>query len=65
MIILADMKSAVAFGSRRELAFMTSWQRYADLDQIAVRCTSRFHIIPHSLGSVSAAGPCVALTGTT
>lgn len=65
MVILGDMRSAVALGSRRELAFMTSWQRYAELDQIAIRCTSRFDIVQHSLGDNTSAGPLVALTGTT
>jgi HK97 family phage major capsid protein len=65
MVIFGDMQSAVALGSRRELAFLTSWQRYAELDQIAIRCTSRFDISQHSLGDNTSAGPLVALTGTT
>jgi HK97 family phage major capsid protein len=65
MIVLGDMQAAVALGSRRELAFMTSMQKYLELDQVAVRCTSRFDIVPHSLGDNTTAGPLVALTGTT
>jgi HK97 family phage major capsid protein len=64
-LVFGDMRSAVALGSMRELAFMTSAQRYLDTDQIAVRCTSRFDVVPHSLGDNTTAGPLVALTGTT
>jgi HK97 family phage major capsid protein len=65
MILLGDMRSACALGSRRTLAFMTSTQRYLELDQVAFRCTSRLDLVPHSLGDNTSAGPLVALTGTT
>jgi hypothetical protein len=57
MVTLGDMRSAVALGSRRELTFMTSTQRYLDQDMVAVRCTSRIDLVPHSLGDNTTAGP--------
>jgi HK97 family phage major capsid protein len=65
MILLGDMSRAVALGSGRELTLATSTQRYLEQDQLAVRVTERMHLVAHSLGDNSTAGPICGLCGTT
>lgn len=60
-VLFGDLRMAAMMGDRRGITLKTSDQRYFELDQIAIQGTQRFDINIHDLGSVSEAGPLVAL----
>ena len=59
--LLGDMRLSSMYATRRGLQFKTSVDRYAELDQTLVVCTTRFDCATHDCGSTTAAGPIVAL----
>lgn len=64
MLYFGDLKKSSALGDRRQLRVFQSEHRYMDTDQIGIRCTERFDIVNHDVGTASAAGPIVALVGS-
>jgi HK97 family phage major capsid protein len=64
LVLLGDMSRCVALGSSRELVVKRSDQRYFELDQTAFMASERVHLVAHSLGDASVAGPIVGLQGT-
>ena len=50
--VAAALPLGAAFGSRREVQLASSTDRYFELDQIAVRGTTRFDINVHDLGPI-------------
>jgi len=48
-------------GSRSGISIVSDSSRYFEFDQIAVRCTQRFDIVCHEVGTASAPGPMIAL----
>jgi HK97 family phage major capsid protein len=63
MLILGDASMATMLGYDRQMTITSSTSKYLELDQIAVRATSRFSIVSHSLGDNSTPGAMVALLG--
>lgn len=63
MAFFGDLSLAVKMGERRGITISLSDQRYWEYDQIGIRATERVDIVPHSLGSTTAAGPLIALVG--
>lgn len=63
MAFFGDLSLAVKMGERRGITIGLSDQRYWEFDQIGIRATERVDIVPHSLGSTTAAGPLIALVG--
>lgn len=60
-ILFGDMMLSSLIGDRRGVMIASSADRYFELDQLAIRGTTRYDINHHSLGSTTAAGPVVAL----
>lgn len=61
-----DLGMTATMGSRSGISIVTDSSRYFEYDQIAVRCTQRYDIVVHELGTSTIAGPMVALKmGTT
>lgn len=58
---VGSLYDAATLGDREGLAIAASDQRYFELDQLAIRGTSRFDINIHEVGTASAAGPIVAI----
>lgn len=65
IFFFGDLSKSSALGDRRGLRVMPSDHRYLDSDQIGIRCTSRFDIVHHDIGTTSVAGPIVCLLGNT
>lgn len=63
MLFFGDFSLSSALGSRRGVTVRSSEHVYFASDQIAVRGTTRFDIVHHSLGDTTTAGPVVALIG--
>lgn len=58
---VGDLNMAAVMGDRRGFQIDSSSDRYFELDQLAIKGTTRFGINVHSLGDASTAGPIVAL----
>jgi len=56
-----DISLSSKMGERRGITISLSEQRYWELDQIGIKATERVHIVHHSLGDGSTAGPIIAL----
>jgi HK97 family phage major capsid protein len=56
-----DLRMGTLLGDRRGIAMMISDQRYFELDQLAIRVTTRADIVVHGTGTASAAGPIIQL----
>ncbi len=59
--LFGDLKQAATLGDRRAMTVTLSDQRYWDQDQLAIKGTERFDIVVHDLGTLTVAGPMVAL----
>lgn len=59
--IFGDLRMGAKLGNRRGMAIAMSDQRYFELDQLAIRGTSRFDINVHERGTATEAGALVAL----
>ena len=64
MVVFADLSSAAALGSRRDITMMVSDQKYLEADQLAYRITERFDICVHNASDNTNAGAAVGLQGT-
>lgn len=60
-LLFGDLSMATMMGSRRDIRFMVSADRYFEQDQLAIKGTQRYDISVHDLGTTTAAGPVVAL----
>ena len=56
-----DLAMTATMGSKAGISIVTDSSRYFEYDQIAVRCTQRYDIVVHEVGTASAAGPMIAL----
>ena len=56
-----DLAMTATLGSKAGISIVTDSSRYFEYDQIAVRCTQRYDIVVHEVGTASAAGPMIAL----
>ena len=56
-----DLAMTATLGSNAGISIVTDSSRYFEYDQIAVRCTQRYDIVVHEVGTASAAGPMIAL----
>ncbi len=56
-----DLAMTATMGSRSGISIVSDSSRYFEFDQIAVRCTQRFDIVCHEVGTASAPGPMIAL----
>jgi HK97 family phage major capsid protein len=56
-----DLAMTATMGSRSGISIVSDPSRYFEYDQIAVRCTQRFDIVCHEVGTASAPGPMIAL----
>ncbi len=56
-----DLAMTATMGSRSGISIVSDSSRYFEYDQIAVRCTQRFDIVCHEVGTASAPGPMIAL----
>lgn len=56
-----DLSMTATLGSKAGISIVTDSSRYFEYDQIAVRCTQRYDIVVHEVGTASAAGPMIAL----
>lgn len=65
MIGFGNLAMASTLGSRRELRFATTDQKYWEEDQIGVKATLRHDIVVNDLGSTAAKSPFAVLVGTT
>lgn len=65
MILFGDIGLAASFGNRRGMAVARSTEYKFAEDQIAIKATERFDINVHDIGTLTAAGPVVALMGNT
>ena len=65
LMLFGDLRLAASLGDRRGVSLKVSEDRYLELDQIAIRGIERFDINVHDVGTTGAAGPIVALIGTT
>lgn len=63
MAFYGNFKQGVLFGERRGITIEVLRERYADQDSIGIKGTERIDIVPHGVGTTSAAGPIVALIG--
>jgi HK97 family phage major capsid protein len=59
--LLGDLQLSTMYAVRRGLQIKTSVDRYAELDQTLIVCTTRFDACTHDCGSTTVAGPLVAL----
>jgi HK97 family phage major capsid protein len=65
MFYFGDLAKACTLGERRGITVGTSDQRYWEVDQIAMKATSRIDIAIHDLGDNTTAGPLVTMVGNT
>jgi HK97 family phage major capsid protein len=56
-----DLKLATTMGTRRMMTVKADESYYFNQDAIAIRCTERYDIVVHEVGTSSVAGPLVAL----
>lgn len=63
MAFFGDLMKSTTLGDRRGVLIASSMDRYFELDQLAIRGTTRFDINNHDLGDATNAGPLVALEG--
>jgi HK97 family phage major capsid protein len=56
-----DLSMTATMGSRSGISVVSDSSRYFEYDQIAMRCTQRYDIVCHEVGTASAAGPMIAL----
>jgi HK97 family phage major capsid protein len=63
MIAFGNLGQASTLGSRRELRFRLSDQRYWEQDQIGVKATMRHDINVHDMGSTTVKSPFAVLVG--
>jgi HK97 family phage major capsid protein len=63
MIGFGNLQMASTMGSRRDIRFMTSSDKYWEEDQIGIKCTERFDINVHDLGSSTIKSPFAVLIG--
>lgn len=56
-----DLAMTATMGSKSGISIVSDSSRYFEFDQIAVRCTQRYDIVVHEVGTASAAGPMIAL----
>lgn len=56
-----DLAMTATMGSKAGISIVTDSSRYFEYDQIAVRCTQRYDIVVHEVGTASTAGPMIAL----
>ena len=61
VIVFGDMHAGVVLGERRGILVKTSTHRHFERDQVAVKATQRFEVVPHNLGDTTNAGALVAL----
>jgi HK97 family phage major capsid protein len=64
MILFGDLSAAVSMGTRRGVTVQVLNELYAANGQIGVIASERFDINVHDVGTSSAAGPLVALMGS-
>ncbi len=63
MIAFGNLAMAASMGDRRGIRVALSTDKYFSEDQIAVKCTERFDINVHDLGSASVKSPFAVLVG--
>lgn len=56
-----DLAMTATMGSKSGISIVSDSSRYFEFDQIAVRCTQRYDIVVHEVGTASVAGPMIAL----
>lgn len=56
-----DLSMTATMGSKSGISIVSDSSRYFEYDQIAVRCTQRYDIVVHEVGTATAAGPMIAL----
>jgi HK97 family phage major capsid protein len=56
-----DISLSSKMGERRGITISLSDQRYWEYDQVGIKATERVHIVHHTLGDGSTAGPIIAL----
>lgn len=61
LLLVGDMRRAMAFGSRKDLSIETFDETFVDSDQVLVKARERFDIVPTDLGDNTAAGCLVGL----
>lgn len=59
--LFGDLSLASMMGSRRDITFSISSDRFFEYDQLAIKGTQRYDIKVHDLGDATTAGPIVAL----
>ncbi|HSG60845.1 MAG TPA: phage major capsid protein, partial [Pseudomonadales bacterium] len=59
--LFGDLSLASMMGSRRDITFAISSDRFFEYDQLAIKGTQRYDIKVHDLGDATTAGPIVAL----
>jgi HK97 family phage major capsid protein len=65
MLAFGNLAQASTLGSRREIRFRTSEERYWELDQVGIKATMRHDININDLGSTVIKSPFAVLVGTT
>lgn len=63
MLAFGNLGMAASMGDRRGIRIALSTDKYFSEDQIAVKCTERFDINVHDLGSASVKSPFAVLVG--
>ncbi len=63
MFMFGRFDLGCSFGDRRGITVQVLNERYAELGEIGIIATERFHIVNHDLGTTSARGPIAAAYG--
>jgi HK97 family phage major capsid protein len=61
LFLFGDLSMGAMYATRRGVTFKTSTDRYAELDQTLIVCSTRFDCVTHDCGDNTKAGPIVAL----
>jgi len=64
MAFFGDLSKAVVLGDRRGITMMADPYSLSSYRQVKLVFTERFDIVAHSLGTATAAGPIIALVGS-
>lgn len=56
-----DLSLATTMGTRRQMTIKSDESYYFNQDAVAIRCTERYDIVVHEVGTSSVAGPIIAL----
>jgi HK97 family phage major capsid protein len=64
MFLFGDLRMGVVFGDRRGMTMMIDPYSLSSYQQVKIINSERFDINCHGVGTTTAAGPVVALTGS-